>query len=267
MTESDLIIRGGLLISASVLIGIFTGFLSEGAVNSEEESIECLVNDLERVIRSFSVSEPGSSMTLSFGEADVSDSISFPDRIGRNHIELEILPGMVLISMDGNRYPVIKDPLIIPIHVPVGERTISIEELKDLSRETGGFELEMPGSIELVNFDSGDRSAILIHTRLESNGPIGELIELEQIGFQPSSTFGKAIKLKGEKMNINSGGVIFWTGSATGIKEGICPLPWKLPPGTLLPDNLSIHSGEIRVIRQALMVSGDLYEDSWKVET
>jgi hypothetical protein len=267
MTESDLILRGGLLISASVLIGIFAGFLTEGAVNSEEESVESLVNDLERIIRSISVSEPGSSTTISFGLGDDPNFISFPDRIGSNGIDLEILPGMVIITMDGNKYPVIEDPRILPMHVPAGGRSIPYEDLRDLSRETGGFILEMPGSVELDLLSSREGSVVLIHPPLESTGPIGELVDLEEIVFQPSSSFGEVIDLRGDEIGINNMGIIFWTGGDLGLRDGNCPLSYKLPPGTSLPYNLSFHSGDIRVIRQSVMISENLYQDKWIVET
>ncbi len=269
MTSSDLILRGGLLISVSILLGIFGGSLVERTTGSVDMSMEDLAEGIGSLIQGVLGSEPGSRVTLSFGISSSYDDgvVELPGRIGNDNFKLKVLPGLMLLEWDGKRATVIEDRGILPIHPSVNERSLTFEQARTIGRKSGGYTLSTPVSITVESRVLSGNDTVFIHPNLDQTGPLNELLFLENSIFQISPDFHEEVLFNEEdEVLLLSDRVLIWKGDAIITSKGYCPVPFILPSGTEVSGPIDQVNGSFRIVREAVNVSNDLYEDSWKVE-
>ncbi len=269
MTGSDLILRGGLLISVSILLGIFAGSLVERTTGSVDMSMEDLAEDIGSLIQGVLRSEPGSRITLSFGttSSDGEGILEFPGRIGNQIFKLKVLPGLMILEWDGKRATVIEDQKVFPIHPPVNERSLSFEQAKTIGRMSGGYTMSTPVSIIVESRVLSGNVTVFIHPIFDSAGPLDELLQLEDMIFQPSPDFHQEVLFNEEdEVLLISDRMLIWKGEEGATSRGYCPLPFILPSESEVSRSSDQVNGSFKIIREAVNISNDLLIDTWRVE-
>jgi hypothetical protein len=271
MTDSDILLRGGLVISISILIGIAGGYLGQSMMSVSDDILQESASDLREALSGLLLSDAGSKITVSFGDDDFSEksSIRLPGRIGMRPYRIFILSGLVYLELDGKKITVIKDQRLLPMAPPLNNESISFDMAPSIIFKDG-YAMETPCTIIFENYHLTDGARMFIHPSavLKQIMPekLNDLFGLYNEVFIPGPDHGGIVEFHHDDgMKLFAEGIVLWKGDEDILNEGSCPRPFILPPSINIPLKTNETLDEFTIVRESVQTADQIYHDTWNV--
>lgn len=266
MTANDIVMRGGMLIAAIVLLSIFTGNLTSLRGEREMDRFNDIADEMATIFRTLDGSDPPSTISISFDD-DIEGSFMIDGKIRGQRPYLRVLPGAMFLEMEGERLEIAVDANIIPSFPPKGGLKFSMDAARNISMASGGYRIKIWGIIIMEKVEPG---FIFIHPErgYGSNSALDELCEMMDEPFLPSIEWDRDLVMSNEEVFlVHEDHFILFHDNLVDVEDGICPIPYILSASVeieMTSDDKDC-SGNILIHRRAVPFS-DGYLPHWIME-